>query len=133
MCYNIGMENKESVVGVGMYADRVREILNRYEEDEDYRFSLDEYVDLAEEVLPYMDGSERAKELACDMVSLSGGLSDSKEAFLLGADAKLHEWLGEWVLATFGGMEISGEPTENDERIIVEEIEKFRKEKRLPE
>jgi len=114
------------------YATKVRGIFVRLSEDPDYSFSLDEYVDLAEEVLPFMDGSEGAKDLACDMVSLSGATTDT-DGGIAGMGEEQKEWLQEWVLYTFGDMEISGEPTEEQSVIIFEEIEKYRKGKTATE
>ena len=113
------------------YATKVRGIFVRLSEDPDYSFSLDEYVDLAEEVLPFMDGSEGAKDLACDMVSLSGASTDT-DGGIAGMGEEQKKWLHEVVFTTFGGWEIDV-PMEEEKEYLREEIEKYRKEKTATE
>jgi len=78
-----------------------------------------------------MDGSERAKDLAISMVSLSGASTDT-DGGIAGMGEEQKKWLHEVVFTTFGGWEIDV-PMEEEKEYLREEIEKYRKEKTATE
>lgn len=87
---------------------------------EDFKWLvLDAYVDLAERIINegYMDGSEKAQEIADDMLSFNS---------MIDGDREITDRIGIF----FGEMEVPGADIETSTQYIIESIEEYREKRK---